>query len=251
MPGWYVASLQPTSLLPISRTAIRDWESLLPYHEKSETFHKPAGNEINVTASYDLSVHGTSGPVQASYNVYVSPQFDSLYNGLRSLNVSEMVDPNGGDNVGVGWITSSVDPKTQTRSSSQSAYRESFDARGFCPEGDPLPPAVTPNLGRKNLVVITSALASKVNFASVKVKGDLVATSVTFLGGVNSTASYTAVSDPMSLPSGLTAVRRVAQLTLRQPTESDGRNRTLWWKHQLTSALGALWHWEQGGLGAS
>lgn len=121
----------------------RDWDALLQYHEKvcsrpsfwapcfadsslskSETFDRPTGNNLNVTPAYELSVHGKSGPIQASFGPYISPQFNGLFGGLRSLDVPEMKDPNGGDNVGVGWITSSIDPKTRIRSYSTTGYRK-------------------------------------------------------------------------------------------------------------------------------
>ncbi|KAK4699715.1 hypothetical protein P7C70_g6541, partial [Phenoliferia sp. Uapishka_3] len=137
-----------------------------------ENFVPPTGNNLNVTPSYDIKYHGIGGPVQASFGPYISPQFENLFDGLRSLDVKEMKDPNGGDNVGVGWVTGSIDRKTETRSSSETAY-------------------LAPNAGRRNLVVITSALATKVNFAAMKVGGDLVACGVDFIAGNSTAKVYT------------------------------------------------------------
>ncbi|KAL8277593.1 hypothetical protein RQP46_010025 [Phenoliferia psychrophenolica] len=171
----------------LSGESWQSWKGLLPYHKRSETFYTPVetaskGN-ANFKATYDLSAHGTSGPVQASYNKYVSPQLGTFYDAFRALDVEEVVDMNNGANAGVGWITSSVDPKTQTRSSSEAAY-------------------LAPNVRRSNLVVITSALASKVIFSSKPCDGEMVATGVNFLAGNTSTVLAVSASKEIILAGG-------------------------------------------------
>ncbi|GAA6054180.1 hypothetical protein JCM3770_002819 [Rhodotorula araucariae] len=140
-----------------------DWPSLLPYHRRSESFHipTPAFNLPSATAHDPLwapSVHGHSGPVQASYSPYVSEQMQGLFEALRAEGLKE-IDPNAGASGGVGYAPASIDPKAQTRSSAEAAY-------------------LKPALDRENLLVICNAQAVRIVFSSkrdadgrVKAKG--------------------------------------------------------------------------------
>ncbi|KPV76126.1 uncharacterized protein RHOBADRAFT_49619 [Rhodotorula graminis WP1] len=144
-----------------------DWQSLLEYHRRSESFHlpTPALNLSPATAhdpTWTPSAHGHDGPVQASYSPYVSEQMQGLFEALREDGLKE-IDPNGGAAAGVGYAPASIDPKTQTRSSAEAAY-------------------YTPIKDRDNLLVITCAQATRLVFSSKSaVGGPLMAKAVEFV----------------------------------------------------------------------
>ncbi|GAA5859125.1 hypothetical protein JCM1840_003763 [Sporobolomyces johnsonii] len=124
-----------------------NWKELLPYHRRSERFYPPMPAE-NLAQSeahdplWKPKAHGHDGPVQVSYTPFVSPQLMGLFNSLREAGVPEM-DPNAGAVSGVGFVPATMDPKTQTRSSSEAAY-------------------LAPIAKRPNLLVLTNAQATRI-----------------------------------------------------------------------------------------
>ncbi|KAF2200642.1 choline dehydrogenase-like protein [Delitschia confertaspora ATCC 74209] len=100
-----------------------DWDGLLPYFKKSETFHPPDAayaKDRNIT--YDLSAHGTSGPVQASYPPYDYPGSKNFWNAALRLGIPTIKDPNAGEAIGIFCLLHSVDPANQTRSFARTAH---------------------------------------------------------------------------------------------------------------------------------
>lgn len=56
-----------------------DWNSLLPYFTKSETYTPRAYADVNrQPVTFDPAVHGSSGPVQVSYPAFYWPQTGTL-----------------------------------------------------------------------------------------------------------------------------------------------------------------------------
>jgi hypothetical protein len=111
-----------------------------------------------------------------------------------------MSDPDGGKTNGVAWCPSSVDPKTWTRSSSETAYRtlSAFtDHRVAFLTNKRLSP-VAPLATRQNLLVITNALATKINWSkkTEHAGGDelVVARGISFVSSANPKTVYKAVS---------------------------------------------------------
>jgi choline dehydrogenase-like flavoprotein len=52
-----------------------DWDSLLPYFQRSETYTpRTYSNLTYQPPSFDPAIHGSSGPVQVSYPAYCWPQ---------------------------------------------------------------------------------------------------------------------------------------------------------------------------------
>ncbi|KAF2017824.1 GMC oxidoreductase [Aaosphaeria arxii CBS 175.79] len=105
------------------------WSDLFPYFKKSENFNPPDAKyaaERNIT--WDKSVHGFGGPVQASYAPYDYPGSANFYNGALRLGIEPRKDPNGGDATGIFRLQRSVDPKTQTRSTARINHYESVKA---------------------------------------------------------------------------------------------------------------------------
>ncbi|ORY01579.1 choline dehydrogenase-like protein [Clohesyomyces aquaticus] len=96
------------------------WNNLLAYFRKSETFNRPdAAYTASHNITWDDSVHGFKGPVQASLAPYDYPGSANFYNGARSLGMRPSKDPNNGDGTGIFRLVRTVDPKTQTRNSAR------------------------------------------------------------------------------------------------------------------------------------
>ncbi|KAI4640376.1 hypothetical protein J4E93_008582 [Alternaria ventricosa] len=96
------------------------WADLFPYFKKSETFTAPdADYAASHNITWDVSVHGFEGPVQASHAPYDYPGSANMYNGALRLGIQPALDPNNGRAQGIFRLLRSVDPKTQTRSSAR------------------------------------------------------------------------------------------------------------------------------------
>ncbi|KAK5123338.1 hypothetical protein LTR85_002769 [Meristemomyces frigidus] len=100
------------------------WEKVLPYYQRSTTFTPPdmSTRLANSTALFDASAFG-DGPVQVSYARYVNPSTSWIMNAW-----SEIGDPvrteglESGELLGHQYLPSTIDPKTQERSSSQAYF---------------------------------------------------------------------------------------------------------------------------------
>ena len=101
------------------------WASMLEYFKKSETFTPPIESfreQGNVT--WDMSVRGTSGPIQVTYPQQFVASIKYLLAAEKALGYPTKQDQAGGDPVGSTWQPMSVHPKTYTRSYSK---RDHFD----------------------------------------------------------------------------------------------------------------------------
>ncbi|KAF9466961.1 alcohol oxidase [Collybia nuda] len=121
-----------------------NWDTLLPYLKKSETFTAPPQAVADrYRIKPDASRHGTTGPVQKTYPVWYPDIHDEFIDTMEWLGIRNNPDPNSGDNTGVYTATNAIDPKTVTRSSAVTSYYE-------------------PNKSRSNLHVLTGAYVTKV-----------------------------------------------------------------------------------------
>ncbi|BGP18680.1 hypothetical protein JCM10213v2_006746 [Rhodosporidiobolus nylandii] len=157
------------------------WSDLLPYFKKSEKFTPPQGNTENVNPRYDPSSHGTSGPVEASFAEYISPQFTGFFDGLRSMNISVAKDFSSGEMQGVSWTQSTISTGTldnMHRVTSASAY-------------------IDPLVGnRTNLVILTGMQATRVLWQRSKSRdGNMVASGVEFtISNASTPLTFTATA---------------------------------------------------------
>ncbi|KAK6384755.1 hypothetical protein LTS17_002318 [Exophiala oligosperma] len=102
-----------------------DWNSLLPYFTKSETYTPRAYADVNrQPVTFDPAVHGSSGPVQVSYPAFYWPQTDNWFAALDTLEIPSPIDPNEGTSAGSYFLPSSMDPASQTRSDARRAYHD-------------------------------------------------------------------------------------------------------------------------------
>ncbi|KAF3031256.1 hypothetical protein E8E12_001456 [Didymella heteroderae] len=106
------------------------FNGLLPYFKKSTTFTPPTltGPEFNIT--YDASYYGTSGPLQASFPNFEFPDVKTIWEAYRSEGYTSPREHAAGEAVGMLWIPTSLDPKSQTRSDARRSYYDSVKSRG-------------------------------------------------------------------------------------------------------------------------
>ncbi|KAE9380933.1 GMC oxidoreductase [Stipitochalara longipes BDJ] len=101
------------------------WTDLFPYFQKSVNFTPPTlEQQADFGYTYDTSAYGGHGPIQASYPPFQWPQQKLQWNGWRDLGITAQKEGAGGDAVGLFWIPSSLDLKTETRSFSTLGYYE-------------------------------------------------------------------------------------------------------------------------------
>ncbi|KAI4106909.1 MAG: hypothetical protein LQ345_007165 [Seirophora villosa] len=108
-----------------------DWEGLLPYFIKSETYTPVYSAEIarEYSINYNPLVHGFSGPVQVSYPRYFYPQSTNLFAALNYLGVPTQFDPNDGSSAGAAFVPTDLDPINQTRSDARRTYFDPYVSR--------------------------------------------------------------------------------------------------------------------------
>ncbi|KAK1566125.1 GMC oxidoreductase [Colletotrichum navitas] len=103
-----------------------DFETLLPYFKKSETFNPPPQDKvIDFGVTYDPECHGTSGPVQSSFLEWAYPQYTDFFEGMASLGVQHPLDQGCGKSMGAYLTTHSLNAANQSRCDSRIAYYDS------------------------------------------------------------------------------------------------------------------------------
>ncbi|KAL8716496.1 MAG: hypothetical protein Q9225_006187 [Loekoesia sp. 1 TL-2023] len=108
-----------------------DWEGMLPYFIKSETYTPVYSADIarEYSINYNPLVHGFSGPVQVSYPRYFYPQSTNLFAALNYLGVPTQFDPNDGSSAGAALVPTDLDPNNQTRSDARRTYFDPYVSR--------------------------------------------------------------------------------------------------------------------------
>lgn len=142
-----------------------NWESMYKYMKKAETFHQPSKEVASLFGIQpSASDYGNRGPVQVSFDKYVSQLSQKWLSALQSIGVPKNDHPLAGNNIGASQQPSSINPSNTTRSYAAPAY-------------------LFPNAARENLAVLTNALVEKINWSSKKSGGKAVASGVTFTSG--------------------------------------------------------------------
>ncbi|KAF8632495.1 hypothetical protein AX15_001862 [Amanita polypyramis BW_CC] len=133
-----------------------NWQSLLQYFKKSETFTANPEELSNVGTTPDPNAHGSEGPLQVTVPRWISETNAPFRSSLESLGIKHNPDGVSGENSGILGAYQSIDPTEVIRSSSASAYYQ-------------------PNKARSNLHIITDAHVTRVLFDGEKRGGKLVA----------------------------------------------------------------------------
>jgi choline dehydrogenase-like flavoprotein len=101
-----------------------NWESLLPYYKQSEHFQIPTEEQCLAGAAYDISVHGTTGPLKTGWNNgLLSENVTSLINATyTSLGLPYIEEANGGSMRGFTRYPATVDQALNIREDAGRAY---------------------------------------------------------------------------------------------------------------------------------
>ncbi len=101
-----------------------EWDNVLPYYKKSVQFTPPnqekigQGNEI----TFDPGAYGPGGPLQVTYSNYYQPMNRGLIKGFTDLGFKALQDLVSGTMIGWGYIAVTIDPATQLKDSSETAF---------------------------------------------------------------------------------------------------------------------------------
>jgi choline dehydrogenase len=130
-----------------------NWQDLLPYFRKSETFTPQVyagqnGSDAGQIDSYDPLLHGFDGPPQVSYPQYLWPQSWAWFEALEDLGVPKATDPNDGVSAGGYFLPTNIHPTNQTRSDARRTYLD-------------------PVADRPNLDIATKALVTRIIFSQI------------------------------------------------------------------------------------
>ncbi len=110
------------------------WDNILPYFKKSVDFTPPDTAKMGVDAniSYDPAAYGVGGPLHVAYSNYYQPMNPGLIKGFEALNFSYQPGFSSGRMDGYGYLAVTIDPKTQIKDSSETAFLSgAFNATNF------------------------------------------------------------------------------------------------------------------------
>jgi choline dehydrogenase len=130
------------------------WSSFLPYLQKSLTFTPPDASKRakNATASYDLTTLGPgkgSGPLSVTFSNYAMGMSSWVQKGLAEIGIAPTRGFTSGTLNGSAYVMETIDAKTQTRESSETAF-------------------LRPAMARGNVIVFQQALAKTIVFDAQK-----------------------------------------------------------------------------------
>ncbi|KAE8421967.1 hypothetical protein BDV36DRAFT_18903 [Aspergillus pseudocaelatus] len=120
------------------------WDDLLPYFQRSETFHPPdVTHQKQYHSYYQEETHGNAGPLHTTHIQNYGPAHQFWHATLNAVGVDTSPDSLAGSNRGAWNMICTVDPIGQTRSYSANAYYR-------------------PIAERPNLILLTEAMVTKV-----------------------------------------------------------------------------------------
>jgi len=101
-----------------------NWESLLPYYKQSEHFQIPTEEQCAAGTTYDIAVHGTTGPLKTGWpNALQGKDVTSLINATyTSLGLPYIEEANGGSMRGFTRYPATVDQGLNVREDAGRAY---------------------------------------------------------------------------------------------------------------------------------
>lgn len=100
------------------------WDQVLPYFKKSVDFTPPNKAKMGVNADipYDPAAYGQGGPLHVTYSNYYQPMNPGLIKGFEALNFTAQEGLTSGIMNGYGYLAVSIDPDTQIKDSSETAF---------------------------------------------------------------------------------------------------------------------------------
>ncbi|KAL2842465.1 hypothetical protein BJX68DRAFT_278367 [Aspergillus pseudodeflectus] len=102
------------------------WDAVLPFFKKSCTVTPPdmSKRQANASVSYNAEAfdNGLEGPLQVTWPNHGSPFSTHVEIGFEKIGIHPGADFNSGSLNGSSWAATSIDPKEQARSSSQTSF---------------------------------------------------------------------------------------------------------------------------------
>lgn len=101
------------------------WDNVYPFYKKSVNFSPPDFTRIesNLNITYDESAYeSTGGPLHVSYGNFQGPYGPPLAEALEGQGLDNIQGFSSGKLIGYGTIAAAVDPRTATRSSSETSF---------------------------------------------------------------------------------------------------------------------------------
>ncbi|KAJ7447298.1 alcohol oxidase [Mycena galericulata] len=172
------------------------FDGLLPYFKKVETWTPPPTEPAVMPANSSItpsleSAHGTSGPVHVSYNNFLTQVDQPSVQAAGLLGVPLNSNPDLGNPLGFAPIARNVDPVKGIRMYASNSY-------------------YTPNAQRKNLILLTGAQVTKINFLK-DFNGNQLATGVDYT--VNGTSYTAGVTKEVILAAGSLKTPQILELS--------------------------------------
>jgi choline dehydrogenase len=123
------------------------WEKFLPHYQKSVNFTAPKSTPRagNATAKFRAEAFLKGGPLSVSYANYAGPFSSWIQGSLNEIGIPSTDDFNSGSLMGAQYCSSTIDPVSQSRESSETSFLNAAK-------------------GRKNLKVYTGTRAKKILF---------------------------------------------------------------------------------------
>lgn len=128
----------------ISTLDIHADQGLRPYFKKTENFTDPTlEHQKEHNLHFDPNDHGKGGPLQTTYSATYGASHKHWHTTMNNLGIQTNASHTSGSNIGCWTAMAGVTPDTKERSYSATAYYQ-------------------PVSGRKNLVLLTEAIAQEV-----------------------------------------------------------------------------------------
>lgn len=105
------------------------FDNTLPYYKRSAHFTAPNTKlrAPNATTGYNAGAYNSNGgPLQVSYSNYAQPFSSWMKLGMQAIGINEIQDFNTGFLMGGQYCSSTIDPSTELRSSSQASFLTSI-----------------------------------------------------------------------------------------------------------------------------
>ncbi|MCJ1431532.1 hypothetical protein MMC27_000885 [Xylographa pallens] len=128
-----------------------NWESMLPYFQKSLNFSPPDQSKRaqNATPEYDLTSLGKGGPLSVTFSNYAQAIASWVQGGLAEIGVLPTNGFTSGELNGSSYVLQTIQASKQTRESSETGF-------------------LRPALKRSNLIVFPWSLAKRIVFDGTK-----------------------------------------------------------------------------------
>ncbi|KAJ7203428.1 hypothetical protein C8J57DRAFT_1259668 [Mycena rebaudengoi] len=168
------------------------WDGVQEMTKKAETWTPMAqGNATTFQVTNDPTAHGTSGPIQTSYSSFQFPLLSTWVPTVVASGLASALDPANGNNVGVSFVPSIINPANGSRSDSNFGYAIPFPGT--------------------NLVILTGYQVTKINWNSTT--SPAVADGVSFAAGAGDQERIVHVSKEVIISGGSVNSPQILQLS--------------------------------------